>query len=197
MGRRYDLLADPGPVGPGLRRGRRELKDLREEADERLLEKLARMIPGYGGYKDKELRREADKAQREYLSRRLRQQKEELQSQEGDMANRGFLDALGETDRTARRLERAMDRIRFASYGYAGFFDAVKVKEDELDLLYEFDERMVRHVDEVGGAIDAIQVALDSGDSSSIAPSVRRYAKTVTDASAVFDTRKDTLLGLV
>ena len=41
------------------------------------------------------------------------------------------------------------------------------------------------------------QAALDAGDASQIAPSVRRYTKTVTDTSALFDQRKDALLGLV
>lgn len=194
MGRRYDLLADPGPVGPGLRRGRRELKDLREEADERLLEKLARMIPGYGGYKDKELRREADKAQREYLSRRLRQQKEELQSQEGDMANRGFLDALGETDRTARRLERAMDRIRFASYGYAGFFDLVKVREDELDRLYEHDASLLEEVEQIASKISELEVS--SASEEDLRGSIKELDTLIAQLDRKLSEREDLLRGL-
>jgi hypothetical protein len=181
-------------VGPGLRRGRRELKDLREEADERLLEKLARMIPGYGGYKDKELRREADKAQREYLSRRLRQQKEELQSQEGDMANRGFLDALGETDRTARRLERAMDRIRFASYGYAGFFDLVKVREDELDRLYEHDASLLEEVEQIASKISELEVS--SASEENLRGSIKELDTLIAQLDRKLSEREDLLRGL-
>ena len=39
--------------------------------------------------------------------------------------------------------------------------------------------------------------ALDSGEDSQLGPAARNYVKAVTDASATFDRRKDTILGLV
>jgi hypothetical protein len=33
----------------------------------------------------------------------------------------------------AIKLRQFIDRVRTASYGYAGFFDAVKVRSEELD----------------------------------------------------------------
>ena len=57
---------------------------------------------------------------------------------------------------------------------------------DEMDREHALELQIVR----------AIQAALASGDSSSLAPTVRRYVKTVSDISALFDRRKDTLLGL-
>ena len=137
------------------------MKDLREGTDERLLEKLARIIPGYSGYKDKELRREADKAQRMYLSRRLGEIRSSLMSVNAELTNRGFLDALGKADRTARRLEKIGDRVRFASYGYAGFFDLVKVKEEELDRIYEFDASLLEDVEKMGESVGELQGGLD------------------------------------
>ena len=87
---------------------------MREGAgDQRLLEKIARLIPGYGGYKDKELRREADKRQRMYLARRLGEEKTRLESANAKMTNRMFLDALGAADRTDRRLEKIIDNRLF------------------------------------------------------------------------------------
>ena len=51
-------------------------------------------------------------------------------------------------------------------------------------------------VDEISDAISHIQTTLDSGESDGIAPAVRRYTTVVTDASAMFDRRKDIILGL-
>lgn len=137
------------------------MKDLREGAgDQRLLEKIARLIPGYGGYKDKELRREADKRQRMYLARRLGEEKTRLESANAKMTNKMFLDALGAADRTNRRLEKIIDRIRFASYGYAGFFDIAKVKEEELDKIYEFDASLLDDVESIKGKMGELEAGL-------------------------------------
>jgi len=89
------------------------------------------------------------------------------------------------------RLQTFIDKIRTASQGYAGFFDAVKIKEDELDNLYEFDTGMLVRAGEVGAAIDSVQAALDGGDAAALAPAVRGYVKAVTDASALFNKRRD------
>jgi hypothetical protein len=142
------------------------LKDLREGADERLLEKIARIIPGYGGYKDKELRREADKAQRMYLSRRLGEIRSDLVGVNSELTNEGKLDALGEADRIGKRLEKIADRVKFASYGYAGFFDLVKVREEELDRMYEFDASLLEKVDGLKRGVGELLDTLDNPEST-------------------------------
>jgi hypothetical protein len=94
------------------------------------------------------------------------------------------------------RLQTLIDKIKTAAQGYAGLFDAVKIKEDELDTLYEFDHGMLLKVDEIAAAIDSLQTTLDGEDSTAIAPTVRRYARTVSDTSALFDRRKEVILEL-
>jgi hypothetical protein len=139
------------------------LKDLREGAgDQRLLEKIARMIPGYGDYKDKELRREADKRARMYLARRLGEEKSRLQAVSAKVSDKMFLDALGPADRTGRRLEKLIDRIRFASYGYAGFFDIVKVREDLLDKVYEFDASLLEDLERIREKMGELEGSLET-----------------------------------
>lgn len=142
----------------GCRGAEPALKDLRKgDGDERLLEKIARMVPGYGGYKNKELRREADKRQRAYLTRMLSEDKSRLESVNAKMAERMRLDALGVSDRLARKLEKIIDRMKFASYGYAGFFDIAKVREEELKRVYELDASLLDDVQAVGKKISELE----------------------------------------
>jgi hypothetical protein len=47
-----------------------------------------------------------------------------------------------------KKLDQVENRIRFASYGYAGFFDAVKIEEPQLDAIHRFDLSLVEKVDE-------------------------------------------------
>ena len=173
--------------------------DLRDTISDHLsgFESLVNKIPGYKGYKEKEMRREADNMLRQHLAARLAEQLSRAEDVTNQMLTGPGMMQLDEMGKGNTRLQTLIDKVKTAAQGYAGFFDAVKVKEDELDTLYEFDEQMMQQVDEIGAAVDHLQTTLDSGDDSAIAPAVRRYVKTVTDASAQFDRRKDAILGLV
>ena len=58
------------------------------------IEKLAAKIPGYKGYKEKEMRREADKLLREHIASRMRSVKSQLDSLSTDLIGVGKLDLL-------------------------------------------------------------------------------------------------------
>ena len=160
------------------------------------LEQLANKIPLYKGYKAKEDRREADILLRNHLAQLLRDQQQKAEDVAGQMLTGPGLMQLDDIGKANTRLQTLIDKVKTAAQGYAGVFDAVKIKEDELDTLYEFDHNMMERVDEISAAIDSIQAALDQEDSESLPATVRRYTQTVTDASALFDRRKDVILGL-
>lgn len=170
------------------------MKDLRGAADERLLEKIARVIPGYGGYKDKELRREADKLQRTYLSKRIREEKARLERVNGELGRKLFMDAIGEADRTAKRMEKVMDRVRFASYGYAGFFDLVKVRENELDKIYEYDAGLLEDVEKISRSISELEDSLES--QSEARSRIGELNSLVIGLDAKLNEREDLLKGM-
>jgi len=161
------------------------------------LESLASKIPGYKGYKEKEMRREADVLLRQHLASQFAGQLTTAEDVTGQMLTGPGIAHLDDMGKGNTRLQTLIDKIKTAAQGYAGFFDAVKVKEDQLDTLYEFDNDMLYKVDDLQEAIDNVQAALDSGDSSKLAPAVRRYVKTVTDTSKEFDTRRDTMTGII
>lgn len=106
------------------------------------LERAARRVPGYSGYKEKELRREADKLQRGYVAERLEVARRRLEDLNLALTDRGDIRLLGVVDATSRRLRTVKDRILYADYGLAGLFDTVKVDEAVLDQLYLYDVRM-------------------------------------------------------
>ena len=96
--------------------------------------------------------------------------------------------------RSGRRLQTLIDKIKAAAQGYSGFFDAIKVDEEALDALYQFDQDMLDTVDQVSTAIDDVQTALDNEDG--IAPAVRSLTRTIDDLITQFDRRKDVVTGL-
>ena len=112
------------------------------------LERLSDKIPGYGGYVAKERRRDADKLHREHLAERLRAAKQPLTEAMRELSSTGRLFEVGPIDRVLKKLDQVENRIRFASYGYAGFFDAAKIEEPQLDAIYRFDLSLVEKVEE-------------------------------------------------
>lgn len=123
------------------------------------LEEMAKSIPGYRGYKEKEVRREADKLIRLKAAHGFEEQRRRLNRIAVQLANAGRIRLLMTLDRALMRLQLLIDRLKSASYGYAGLFDAIKVKEEELDALYDFDAALLDSVDRVKALIDAVAAA--------------------------------------
>jgi len=116
-------------------------------AGQNALERLANEIPGFKGYREKELRRDADRLQREHLASRLEESRRSLDSLAAAASRTGALDAISDIETARKRLERVVNRIRYADRGYAGFFDTIKVSEESLDRVYRFDLELLADVE--------------------------------------------------
>lgn len=161
------------------------------------LEWITGKIPFYGGYKEKENRREADRLLRDHLVNEFREALTNAEDITNQMLTGPGLLHLDQIGRGNTRLQTLIDKIKTAEQGYSGFFSPIKMDEDALDALYEFDYNMLVKLDEIKETLSNIQTALDTGDESQMGAAVRRYIKTVTEASTLFDKRKDKILQLV
>ena len=136
-------------------------------AGQNALEQIVSAIPGYKGYRDRELRRDADRLEREHLAERLETCKKGLNEAAAAVTRSGNLDAINDIETARKRLDKAIARIRHADRGYSGFFDAVKVDEAALARVYEFDLGLVGGVEEVvaaGGDVKALIARIDAMD---------------------------------
>lgn len=124
------------------------------------LERTFAGLPGIKGYKEKELRREADKTVRELLARDLDEQRKRLQALQVDLLGAGGLQWVDDVERAVNKLQTLVDRIKTASYGYAPLFDDVKVKEPQLEALAQFDQQMVDRVGALQAQVDALAAAV-------------------------------------
>jgi hypothetical protein len=120
-------------------------------------------IPGYRGYKRKELRREADRALRMHLAAKLEAQLRRLDEVKLRLLEAGNLRALGPVERAATKFRTLIDTLKTASYGYAGLFDSEAIREPQLDALYEFDRALDAEVDALGGKVEAVHAAVLAG----------------------------------
>jgi len=120
------------------------------------LERLGEKIPGFGGFQDRELRREVDKMQREHLAGAIADLKGVVRERAQAYTDAAQIGSLHLFDRLDRRLEGLSQSIRFSDYGGTGFFDVEKIGEAELEKIYEFDLSLLEDLSVLTGSIAAI-----------------------------------------
>ncbi len=123
-----------------------------------LLEKIMGYAPGYRGYKEKELRRESDRLVRTEAVNRLKAAKTAFRR---TFANPSLVQKLAGEDTyryeaLTSRVDRVTQRIDRAIAGYAGMFDAVKVKEDKLDSSIDHDLSLIESAESINVAVGNI-----------------------------------------
>lgn len=160
------------------------------------IEELARKIPGYSGYKEKEMRREADRLLRDKIAAAAGEQVQRLVEFQNELVSGGKIELLEHAtalEDAVRRLQTFVDRVKRAAQGYAGFFDAVKVKEEQLDALYEFDNNLLAQVDTVKVAVDDVRAALDAGEG--LPEAITAVKRVAGEVNHLFGQREDVIIG--
>ena len=81
--------------------------------------------------------------------------------------------------------------MRFASYGYAGFFDVVKIEQEQLDSIYQFDLKLVEHVDKLEAKIGELKSKAATAEGLKL--SSAEVANEVDSIDKIFDERYRTI----
>jgi len=106
------------------------------------IDRMLDRIPGYGGYRDKERRRDSDRVIRESLALEYGQIAERLGRLATSLADERKIAAISVVDKPHKRLVSFIDRIKTASYGYAPLFSENAVDADALDQVAIFDRSL-------------------------------------------------------
>ena len=140
------------------------MSDLFEKVtgDQDVFKKIASKIPGFGGYIERQNRRAADKLLREQIADRFDLLWKRVSELQADFVGSGDIMYLDDLEAAATKLRTFIDKIKTASYGYSGFFDAVKVNEEELAGVYQYDLALLELGDEVENAIGNIETSIDT-----------------------------------
>jgi hypothetical protein len=78
--------------------------------------------------------------------------------------------------------------VRTAARGYSSLFEAVKINEEELAKLYEYDSALLDRADEVGRAVDNVETAIGT---EGLPAAMRDLEKTARLAVEAFDRREE------
>jgi hypothetical protein len=152
-----------------------------------LLERLGAKIPGFKGYLEREMRREVDKMQRDWLAGQVDRARQGVQAKVRDWARAGALGNLDLAASLEKLLDRFGNRIRHADYGYSGFFDAVKIWEDELDRLYEFDLALSERVEELALRIESLSSTAEESELRDVLQATEEADRAFDERATVFE----------
>jgi hypothetical protein len=156
-----------------------------------LLEKIGGMIPGFGGYLERERRREADKMLRDTIVNRYSEQLSRVSNLQTQLvASVTGIEYVDDLQDAATRMQRFIDMAKTAAYGYSGFFDAVKVDEAGLAKMYAFDAALLENAAKVSGAVDNIEASMGG---EGMPAAIRNLVSLIAECNTTFERRKEVL----
>ena len=156
-----------------------------------IFKKLASYIPGFKGYIERQNRRAADKLLRETVADRFEEQWKRASNLQGDLVSAGKIELVDDMEKAAIQMRTFIDKIRTASYGYAGFFDAVKINEAELTQLYQFDTAFFEVAEGIGHALDNVEASM--GDEEGLKAAIRNLVSLSREAVTTFERRQEVI----
>lgn len=155
-----------------------------------VFKKILLKIPGFKGYFERSDRRAADKLLREMIADHYQVQWARLSGIQRDLVNAGRIELLDDIEIASTKLRIFIDKVKTAAYGYAGFFDAVKVNEAELTQVYQYDLTLLTLLDSVTAAIDNLEASIDT---DGLPAAIRNLIQKAQDSLDAFNKRSEIL----
>ena len=160
-----------------------------------IFKKLAGYIPGFNGYVERQNRRAADKILRETVASRFDVLYKRASTLQTELVNLGKLEFVDDMEAAAIKIQTFMDKVRTATYGYSGFFDAVKINEKELESVYNYDLTFFDLGEQIGHALDNVEASLN--DDAGLPAAIRNVTNLARQAVEAFDRRYEVINGTV
>jgi len=151
------------------------------------IERLLKGLPIVRGYMDKELRREADYRLRQTIAGTLETEKQRMYDLQKKLLKGCGLLYMDDLDLAVTRVQKLADRVKTASYGFAGLLDAVKIQEDQLDALHRFDVGLAARAYEVQEAVDELGSAVEQ--KSGIGEAIDALTEKLAELNRLYDAR--------
>ena len=159
------------------------------------LEKLLDVIPGWGGYQERQNRRKADQVLRQTLAEKLADQRRKIDVAQQDLISHSRIDLVDDLGSAVTQLQTFIDRVRFASYGYSGLLDAVRINQAELEQMYNFDVALFEYVERLDAANGRLRESIPRGQG--LVETIRIVQDICREANSTLDQREHLMLGSV
>jgi hypothetical protein len=155
--------------------------------------KLVSHIPGFGGYVERQNRRDADKLLRDTVARRFEEQWKRVSQLQSDLVSNGMIAYVDDMEKAALKLRTFIDKLTTAPRGYSGMFDAVKINEKELESIYQFDAAFFDLADQIGRAVDNVEQTIS--DEAGLPAAIRNLTALARLAVETYEKRSEAVTG--
>ena len=160
-----------------------------------ILERICLWIPGYRGYRQKNIRRDVDQEVRAQVARAIDECKTILANIQRGVVENGDIQMAKSVERLRVKTDTYLKNIESAEAGYSGIWEATKTLEDELDAVMEWDAKLLESADDLKKLLNAIMDKVDAG-SVDIKADLRGIERFLDDLDTGLGTRMQVIRGL-
>ena len=160
-----------------------------------ILERICLWIPGYRGYRQKNIRRDVDQEVRAQVARAIDECKTILANIQSGVVENGDIQMAKSVERLRVKTDTYLKNIESAEAGYSGIWEATKTLEDELEAVMEWDAKLLESADDLKKLLNAIMDKVDAG-SVDIKADLRGIERFLDELDAGLGTRMQVIRGL-
>jgi len=174
------------------------LPDIRDrvEDDRGLLKKIQLVVPGFRGYRIREDLRDSDRMLRAELAKRMGLQRSQLEDARRALIRENPMSkALEEMGGVVNTMKRVEGEVLHAEVGYSGIAADVRMKDDELNMLYEYDNSMIESLNFIDEALVKVPEIIRSGNDADLRGAVEAVRNRVDGLESRFKRRKAAITG--
>ncbi len=168
-----------------------DLENLKNKvaANRDLVDRITAKLPGFDGYVEKSEMYSADTIIRGFMTDRLKRFKSDIHTLSSDLFKDGKTDVLPEIDSLSLNLEKITKLCQYADYGSSGSLSKVKVTEEDMNRLLEYDWRLISRLDDTEKLVEDLR----KGEGETKAK-LRELRDNLRDFERALDDRKNVLL---
>lgn len=172
--------------------------DIRQqvEANRGAVKKLQLLIPGLRGYRSKEDIRVSDELLRNQVADRLDKVKGNLEQLRRQVAAGNDLTNLTSVGSLISQVQALSGEVRHAAQGYAGWVAPIRVDENKLNKLYDYDYSFVSSVFQLDEATSPGNLNYDSAAPNAIQTALGGFVRTVADIRQKWSQRVEAIEGI-
>ena len=167
----------------------------RSKEDRGIFERISLYIPGYSGYRQRNMRRDIDRLVRSHVALSIKEVKTVMNDRKREVMENGDMASVKTMERISTKIDTYMKSIESAESGYSGMWETIKTKEDELDSIIEWDEKLVIGCEELKQTLKDFRDQVDGG-SADVKQELREIERMVDDLKDALSQRKLVLKGL-
>ena len=175
------------------------MTDLREavKEDRGILKKIQLFIPGFSGYRKKEDLRIADSMLRNQVADNFKTSVLiPIEMVREHASNALELDLMNDIAGVLSKAKTLESSIRHAEQGYSGISAAVRIREDELNKLYEYDLALFEAVNALALKAKEARGLAEAQRFSEVKPVLSSLKADLMNFMATFDRRMETITGI-